>query len=113
MKTKIITLICLLGLAMGSASAIEEAPFVMEKNQQEKQDTTEANKVYTNDVHSVFSLKDCVNVAITHNPDIRASLYNEQAYKSKACPIINWKINAPISATGDIKSTATGIIQLS
>ena len=38
---------------------------------------------YTNDIHSVFSLQDCVNVAINHNPKIRAAIYNEEVYKSK------------------------------
>lgn len=42
-----------------------------------------ANIEYTNEMHSVFSLKDCVNIAIEHNPSIKSSIYNEQVYKSK------------------------------
>ena len=38
---------------------------------------------YTNEMHSVFSLKDCMNIAIEHNPSIKSSIYNEQVYKSK------------------------------
>ena len=100
---KLITLICLLGLAMGSVSAIEEAPIIVEEEQtageipniEEKQQTEEkisikedpivlekqttaSNSTYTNDVHSIFSLKDCINIAIENNPDIRASFHNEQ-----------------------------------
>lgn len=38
---------------------------------------------YTNEMHSVFSLKDCVDIAVEYNPSIKASIYNELAYKSK------------------------------
>ncbi len=38
---------------------------------------------YTNDIHSVFSLKDCIDIAIERNPSIKSSIYNEQVYKSK------------------------------
>lgn len=38
---------------------------------------------YTNDLHSVFSLKDCIDIAIQYNPSIRASIYDEDVYKSK------------------------------
>jgi len=68
---KIITLICILGLTIGTAYAI-----------QNKKDT-ETKTAYTNEIHSVFSLKDCINIAISNNPEIRASIYNEMAYKSK------------------------------
>lgn len=38
---------------------------------------------YNNDVRSVFSLKDCINIAIEHNPSIKSYVFNEQVYKSK------------------------------
>ena len=38
---------------------------------------------YTNEVHSVFTLNDCIDNAIKYNPSIQASIYNEEAYKSK------------------------------
>ena len=38
---------------------------------------------YTNEVHSVFTLEDCVNNAIKYNPAIQAYIYNEEAYKTK------------------------------
>jgi len=38
---------------------------------------------YTNDMHSVFSLDDCVKIAIEYNPSIQASFYNQDVYKSK------------------------------
>ncbi len=68
---KFIILICILSISIGSAYAIQDN----KKSQQ--------NVTYTNEVHSVFSLEDCINVAIANNPDIRAAIYNEQAYKSK------------------------------
>ena len=38
---------------------------------------------YTNDMHSVFSLDDCIRIAIEYNPSIQASFYNQDAYKSR------------------------------
>ena len=38
---------------------------------------------YTNEVHSVFSLNDCIENAIKYNPGIWASIYDEEAYKTK------------------------------
>lgn len=38
---------------------------------------------YTNDIHSVFSLDDCIRIAIEYNPAIQASFYNQDAYKSR------------------------------
>lgn len=73
---KIITLICILTLTMSSAYAIQDKKVPDKKAPEEK-------TVYTNELHSVFSLADCISVAIANNPDIRAALYNEQAYKSK------------------------------
>lgn len=68
---KIVTLICILGLTIGTAYAIQDSK------------TAEPLKTYTNEVHSVYSLTDCINIAVENNPDIRAAIYNEQAYKSK------------------------------
>ena len=61
----------MLSLTIGSAYAIQD------------NDKSQPNIAYSNEVHSVFSLEDCINVAIANNPDIRAAIYNEQAYKSK------------------------------
>ena len=103
MKLKKLTaLICIFGLTIGATCAIEETqntdenPIIIEENQsaEEQKNIEEApivhenqgsapNSTYTNDIHSVFSLKDCVNIAIDNNPDIQASIYNEQAYKTK------------------------------
>ena len=38
---------------------------------------------FTNDIHSVFSLQDCVNIAVKYNHSIKAAIYNEDVYKSK------------------------------
>ena len=38
---------------------------------------------YTNEVHSVFTLNDCIENAIKYNPYIQALIYNEEAYKSR------------------------------
>ena len=38
---------------------------------------------YTNEVHSVFTLGDCIENAIKYNPAIQASLFNEDVYNSR------------------------------
>ncbi len=58
----------------------QNAYAITEKNKNAKK---EAKIEYTNDMHSIFSLKDCVNIAVENNPSIRSSIYNEQVYKSK------------------------------
>ena len=68
---KIITLICILIIPTGTAFAIVDSKDI------------QPNNIYTNELHSVFSLEDCINVAIANNPNIKASIYNEQVYKSK------------------------------
>ena len=53
-----------------------------DKKKNTKADTA-VQREYTNNVHSVFSLADCVNIAIKYNPTIRAYLCDEDVYKSK------------------------------
>ena len=36
----------------------------------------------TNEIHSIFTLDDCINNAIKYNPTVRASIYNDEAYKT-------------------------------
>ena len=64
-------IIALSGLSANNAMAITN-----KKNSQQE-------IKYTNDVHSVLSLKDCIDIAIKNNPSIRSSIYNEEVYKSK------------------------------
>lgn len=68
---KILTVICIICLSCGTAFAIK--------------DSKNADKPvpYTNEIHSVLSLKDCIDIAVANNPIIRASVYNEAVYKSK------------------------------
>ena len=66
---------------------------------------------YTNEVHSVFTLNDCIENAIKYNPGIQASIYNEDVFKSRIgqawanfFPVINAGIEASRSGnkyTGD------------
>lgn len=50
---------------------------------QAKQESIQVKPEYTNDIHSVFTLMDCVNVALKYNPSIRSYVYSEDIYKSK------------------------------
>lgn len=53
------------------------------KNANKKKKNAEEQSPYTNDVHSVFTLEDCINNAIKYNPSIQASIYNGEAYKTQ------------------------------
>lgn len=101
MKIKhLIAIICILAFSVSSAYAIQEnktpeknkkkAERVVEKKKKKTEKAAKKNKKqaeqqveYTNDVHSVFTLNDCIEIAIKNNPDIRASLFNEEVYKSQ------------------------------
>ena len=43
----------------------------------------EQTQELTNEKHSVFTLNDCIEIAIKNNPSIRAYIYDEEVYKSK------------------------------
>ena len=53
----------------------------LKKNKKEKNATEELP--YTEEIHSIFTLEDCINNAIKYNPSIQASIYNSEAYKTK------------------------------
>ena len=90
---KILSLIVLSCFALTSVNMAEA--FSLKKNKNNTQVVTlqkskkkqkkiqeEQQQPYTNEVHSVFSLNDCIDNAIKYNPGIQASFYNEDVYKS-------------------------------
>ena len=85
MKNKKI-LSVILALSMMVMSANTADAFWKKTSKKQKTQTVQSvsvNESYTNDVHSVFTLNDCIAIAIKHNPSIQASFYNEDVYKSK------------------------------
>ena len=92
---KIISLIVLSCFVLGSINNAEA--FGFKKNNKNTQavsvntskkvkkskNAQEVQPPYTNEVHSVFTLEDCINNAIKYNPSIQAYIYNEEAYKTK------------------------------
>ena len=99
-KTKILVgliVMCIVALTSNVAYAIVDAndnnndvkpkrhiiKLKKDKKNNKQEAGTEAKSEYTNDVHSVFSLKDCINIAIEHNPSIRSYICNEEVYKSR------------------------------
>lgn len=60
-----------------------QAVSVSKTKSAKKKKNAEEQPPYTNEVHSVFTLEDCINNAIKYNPSIQASIYNEEAYKTK------------------------------
>ncbi len=91
---KIVSLIVLSCFVLGSVNTAEAFSFKKNKNNNtqvagvSKLKTTKNKKnaegqlLYTNEVHSVFTLEDCINNAIKYNPSIQASIYNDEAYKT-------------------------------
>ncbi|MCQ2788947.1 MAG: TolC family protein [bacterium] len=53
---------------------------IVDKNKKNQPTQT---KIYTNDVHLVFTLEDCINIAVAQNPAIRSAVYSEIAQKTK------------------------------
>lgn len=53
------------------------------KGVNKKKKKTKEQLPYTNEVHSVFTLEDCINNAIKYNPSIWAAIYNAEAYKTR------------------------------
>ncbi len=76
-------LIAIMTLLLFTVSVDTTYAFGKKKNQKPAVQAVTVSEDYTNDVHSVFSLNDCIDIAIKHNPAIRASFYNEDVYKSK------------------------------
>lgn len=74
---KIVLILCIIALTVNTAFAIQDV------KQPKKSKNKVEQQVYSNEVHSVLSLDDCLKIAIENNPSIRASIYNEEAYKSK------------------------------
>ena len=93
-KKQILSLIILSCFVFSSANIAEAFSFKKNKNSDvqttktvnktKKQKNDEAEQPsYTNEVHSVFTLEDCINNAIKYNPSIWAAIYNSEAYKTK------------------------------
>ncbi len=84
-KYIIISLIILaLSLNSSYVSAVEKSALKRQKAKVAKiKKSQEEKPPFNNEVHSVFSLKDCIENAVKYNPAIRASVYNEDVYKSK------------------------------
>ena len=93
-KKQIISLAILSCFVLTSADAVQAFTFKKNKNNtqavtvqktkaKKQKKGSEEQPPYTNEVHSVFTLNDCIENAIKYNPGIRASIYNEEAYKTK------------------------------
>jgi len=89
--TKFLTAILIAGIVGISSNTAQAFGSKHKKNSQTPAVSKTAKKDYNiddrakykNDMHSVFSLDDCIGIAIDYNPSIQASFYNEDAYKSK------------------------------
>ena len=93
-KKQVLSLIMALCFVVTSANVSEAFSFKKNKNNTQavsisKTKTTKKKKntneqlPYTNEVHSVFTLDDCINNAIKYNPSIQAAIYNDEAYKTR------------------------------
>ena len=123
-KKKIISLLLLSCFMLTSADAVQAFSFkknknntqevsvsktkpVKQKKKSAKRKKAEAEQIpYTNEVHSVFTLNDCIENAVKYNPTIQASIFNEDVYKSRIgqawanyFPVISAGVNISRSGT--------------
>ncbi len=93
-KKQFVSIMIISCFVFASANTVQAFSFKKNKNNTQVTNVTQTKPAkqknntaeqppYTNDVHSVFTLEDCIRNAIKYNPSIRASLYNEEVYKSK------------------------------
>lgn len=80
----------LISLLITSLSVNSAFAFSFHKNNDKAKNTEKIKQEelyekapFTNDIHSVFSLEDCVNIAVKYNHSIKAAFFNEDIYKSK------------------------------
>lgn len=95
MNKKILSVILLASMLVVSTGAAEA--FSFKKNKKNNTQAVSVTKTkapkakkndieqapYTNEVHSVFTLNDCIENAIKYNPSLQASIFNEEVYKSR------------------------------
>ena len=78
-------IIALLALSIALISA--DSAYAFGKKKAKSAETAiqsvSAEHTYTNENHSVFSLNDCIEIAIKYNPAIQAAFYSEDVYKTK------------------------------
>lgn len=93
-KKLLINLIILSCFIFYSADSVQAFSFKKNKNNVQSVSVTKTKSVkqkngeieqppYTNEIHSVFSLKDCIENAVKYNPAIQASIFNEEVYNSR------------------------------
>ena len=95
-KKQLISLVILSAFIFSSFNSAEAFSFRKNKNntqavkaeknkvkKQKNKEKAENISPYTNEVHSVFSLNDCIENAIKYNPSIQAYIFNEEVYKSR------------------------------
>lgn len=107
-KRKFISLMILSCIVLTSANTVQA--FSLRKNKNNTNASAAKTKPvghqkfeavtpsYTNNIHSVFTLRDCIENAIKYNPAIHASIFNEAVYNSKIGQA--WASYFPIISTG-------------
>ena len=93
-KKQFISLMILSCFALTSVDTVQAFSFRRNKNNTQAVSVTKTKAPktkkgdieqapYNNEVHSVFTLNDCIENAIKYNPALQASMFNEEVYKSR------------------------------
>lgn len=93
-KKQFISLIILSCFMLTSVGTVQAFSFTKDKNDTQSKNVTQSKPVkhkkgeteqppYTNEIHSVFTVNDCIENAIKYNPAIQALIFNEDVYKSR------------------------------
>ena len=86
-KKSFISLLMLSCFMLMSCDSVQAFSFKKNNSQSKpakyQQKYDEERPLYTNEIHSVFTLNACIENAIKYNPAIRASILNEEVYRSR------------------------------
>ena len=93
-KKQFVGLMILCCFVLTSTGSVQAFPFRKNKNNTQAVSVNKTKPAknkngeteqppYTNEVHSVFTLNDCIANAIKYNPSVQALIFNEDVYKSR------------------------------
>jgi len=89
-----------------TASVSKSKPAKQKKKSTKRKKAEVEQPPYTNEIHSVFTLSDCIENAVKYNPTIQASIFNEDVYKSRIGQA--WANYFPVISAGvDISRSGT------
>ena len=85
-KILILLVLCIIIMPINSVEAFgkkAKAQSTQSVKVSKSKKTNVQEEKYTNEKHSIFTLKDCIEISVKYNPYIQASIYNDEIYKTR------------------------------